>query len=95
MPSESSMNVSLTSELHRYVQSRVRSGQYASASEVVREGLRMLQQHDADRKVAVAELRRQIAAGEQAAERGEVVSAKQAFDKIKSMSRERRRRRAV
>ena len=41
------MNVSLTPELERYVQEKVRSGRYNSASEVLREALRSLQDQEA------------------------------------------------
>ena len=37
------MNVSLTKRQKQYVQARVRSGRYQSASEVVREALRVLE----------------------------------------------------
>ena len=37
------MNVSLTDELSEFVKSKVSSGRYTSASEVVREALRRLQ----------------------------------------------------
>jgi len=40
------MNVSLTPELEEIVQSKVRSGRYRSASEVVREALRLMEAHD-------------------------------------------------
>ena len=40
------MNVSLTPELQAYVNSKVESGRYKSASEVVREGLRLLEEQD-------------------------------------------------
>lgn len=40
------MNVSLTDPLAKYVQARVKSGRYSSASEVVREALRRMQQDD-------------------------------------------------
>ena len=43
MPSRSALNVSLTPELTRYVTACVKSGRYRSASEVLREGLRLLQ----------------------------------------------------
>lgn len=42
------MNVSLTSELERYVREKVDSGLYNSASEVVREALRLLVARDRD-----------------------------------------------
>jgi len=38
------MNVSLSQELERFVHQCVRSGRYKSASEVVREALRLLQE---------------------------------------------------
>ena len=40
------MNVSLTPTLERYIQAKVQSGRYSSASEVVREGLRALQEQE-------------------------------------------------
>ena len=40
------MNVSLTSELEQYVREKVDSGMYYSASEVIREGLRLLKQRE-------------------------------------------------
>jgi antitoxin ParD1/3/4 len=40
------MNVSLTPELERFVSERVASGRYASASEVIREALRLLEERD-------------------------------------------------
>ncbi len=40
------MNVSLTPELEKFVDGKVESGLYNNASEVVREGLRLLKEHD-------------------------------------------------
>jgi antitoxin ParD1/3/4 len=48
MATRTTLNVSLPVELGRLVEDLVRSGHYASASEVVREGLRLLR----DRRVA-------------------------------------------
>ena len=41
------MNVSLTPELEAFVEMAVKSGRYASASEAVREGLRLLEEREA------------------------------------------------
>lgn len=41
------MNVSLTPELEAFVGQAVQSGRYASASEAVREGLRLLEEREA------------------------------------------------
>ena len=40
------MNVSLTPELEKFVAGKVASGRYNSASEVMREALRLLEEHD-------------------------------------------------
>jgi antitoxin ParD1/3/4 len=47
MPPKASLNVSLTPALTTYISSLVAAGQYRSASEVVRAGLRLLQREDA------------------------------------------------
>ncbi|MDZ8108880.1 MAG: type II toxin-antitoxin system ParD family antitoxin [Nostoc sp. DedQUE12a] len=57
------MNVSLSQELEKWVQSKVESGMYTSASEVIREGLRLLKEQDALKAIRLEELRRQIQLG--------------------------------
>jgi len=57
------VNVSLTSELEKYVNEKVASGLYHSASEVIREGLRLLKDQDALRAIRLNELRQQMQAG--------------------------------
>ena len=64
------MNVSLTPELEELVDERVSSGMYHSASEVVREALRLLEERDTVRKLRLAELRQKIARGIEQAEAG-------------------------
>ena len=59
------MNISLTPELAKFVEKEVESGLYQTASEVVREGLRLLKDRDA------RELRADVRAGFEAADRGE------------------------
>jgi len=48
MPNRTTLNVSLTAELGRFVEERVASGRYTTASEVVRNALRLLEERDAD-----------------------------------------------
>jgi len=57
------VNVSLTPELEKYVSEKVESGLYHSASEVIREGLRLLKDQDALRKVRLHQVRQQIQEG--------------------------------
>ncbi|HLP91142.1 MAG TPA: type II toxin-antitoxin system ParD family antitoxin [Nostocaceae cyanobacterium] len=57
------MYVSLTTELEKWVQSKVESGIYTSASEVILEGLRLLKEQDTLKEMRLAELRQEIQKG--------------------------------
>lgn len=57
------MNISLTIELETFIQNKVASGMYNSASEVVREGLRLLQEQDKIAQLS-AEIRQGLDSGE-------------------------------
>lgn len=86
------MNISLTPELESVVNRRVRSGRYGSASEVIREALRLLEERDRLRALRFLELRRDVAAGVDELDRGE--SEPLDASKIKAAGRRLRRRRA-
>ena len=68
------MNVNLTPQLEELVRAKVSSGLYTSASEVVREALRLLQEQDQIREAKLGELRAEIRKG-LASGRGEDWSA--------------------
>ena len=66
------MNVSLTPELEQFVQAKVKSGRYLSASEVIREALRLLEERDRLYQARLADLQKEITIGVESAERGEL-----------------------
>jgi antitoxin ParD1/3/4 len=76
------MNVSLTPELERYVEEKVRSGRYRSSSEVLRESLRIMQQVDEEREARLMALRREIDRGFEELDRGRGVDGEEAFDRV-------------
>lgn len=57
------MNVSLTSKLEGMVRKMVKSGRYNSASEVVRDGLRLVEEREELRKIKLQNLRQAIQEG--------------------------------
>lgn len=76
------MNVSLTSELERFVEDRVKSGAFASSSEVVRAGLRLL----AERETAFGKLKALLLEADQNMDAGNFKrfeSTDQIFDEVK------------
>ena len=57
------MNVNLTPQLEEMVRQKVESGLYGSASEVVREALRLMQEQDRLRAARLEQLRQDVRAG--------------------------------
>ncbi len=88
------MNVSLTPELERFVNERVESGKYQTASEVVRDGLRLLVEREELRQNKLDELRREIAIGIEQADAAKVgpVSAKGTLAQIRNKRHSRKDR---
>lgn len=78
------MNINLTPQLEELVRSKVNSGLYNSASEVVREALRLMEREDLMRTAALAQLRQDIQAGLDSGPAGELD-----IEAIKRRGRER------
>ncbi len=57
------MNINLSPQLESMVREKVSAGLYTSASEVVREALRLMQEKDELRATRLGELRQEIKAG--------------------------------
>jgi antitoxin ParD1/3/4 len=86
------MNVSLTPELERLVEKKVKSGRYQSASEVIREGLRLLEDEDRLRAVRLEEVRTKIQTGLDQLDRGEGRDGEEVYKEMKRLSAAFRKR---
>lgn len=64
------MNVSLTPELEQLIDQKVSSGLYNSASEVIREGLRLLKEQDDMKRLRYETLRTDILRGSEEIQQG-------------------------
>jgi antitoxin ParD1/3/4 len=84
------MNISLTPELEQFVQGKVSSGLYNNASEVIREGLRLLKEHDEVR----LKWREQIERGWQQAQAGDLVGGPSTIREIENRLKVRTKKRA-
>lgn len=79
-------NINLTPQLDTFVDNKIRSGQYANASEVMRAGLRALEKSEKEDRARLKAIRSAVEAGEQSgAAKGDIVAE----------IRERIRRRAL
>jgi antitoxin ParD1/3/4 len=67
-------NVNLTEHFDRFVEAGVTSGRFSNASEVVREGLRLLEQREQEDKAKIEWLRAAAKDGFDAAGRGDYVA---------------------
>lgn len=86
------MTVSLTPELEEFDACRVESGKFVSASEVVREGLRLLEEREARREAELARLRRDVQLGLEQAKAGELVDGEEVFAELERRIAEAKRR---
>jgi antitoxin ParD1/3/4 len=89
MATRTSLNVSLTPELDHFVQERVATGRYQTASEVVREGLRLLEHQERDRQAAFDALRSKLKRAAGQADRGELIDPDETLRKIDGLKRRR------
>jgi antitoxin ParD1/3/4 len=67
-------NVNLTEHFDRFIDKGITSGRFSNASEVVREGLRLLEQQEQEDKAKLDWLRAAAKDGFDAAERGDYVA---------------------
>ena len=88
------MNISLTPELDKFVAGKVESGRYNSASEVVREALRLLEEHDRARSAQIAVFNQELGTRLASLDRGERVEPGAVREWLEHKSRERRKRSA-
>jgi antitoxin ParD1/3/4 len=72
------MNISLTPELERMVDERVKTGRYASASEVIREGLRLLEEQEQFKLQRLAAVRQKIDRGLEQLDKGQGIPGSEA-----------------
>lgn len=93
MPKRVAINVSLTPALAKFVRDRVKRGRYQSASEVVRDGLRVLAEREKERRGALEEVRRKIAEGIARADRGGFVDGEGVFAEWRRRDQAARKRR--
>jgi antitoxin ParD1/3/4 len=67
-------NVNLTEHFDRFIEFGITSGRFSNASEVVREGLRLLEQREEEDKARLEWLRAAAREGFDAADRGDYVT---------------------
>jgi len=87
------VNVHLTPELETLVHNKVKTGRYNSASEVVREALRLFEERDRIREIQIQQLRKKIDEGWASLERGEGVDGEEFFRGLDREERELGRKR--
>ena len=89
------MNVSLGDKWETFVEKKVKSGDYQTASEVLREGLRLLEEKELLKRIGVSslpELEEKLLAGVGGLERGEGIEGEEAFRRLRKGTQGRKSR---
>jgi len=85
------MNVSLTPKLQKFVHAKVENGRYNSASEVVREALRLFEEYDKTRTAQLLEFNHELGQRLASLDRGETVDGSEAHARLQRRSQRQRR----
>ncbi|MDQ2840826.1 MAG: type II toxin-antitoxin system ParD family antitoxin [Acidobacteriota bacterium] len=85
------MNVSLTPDLEKFVSAKVESGRYNSASEVVREALRLLEEHDHARIARLQDFNKELGRRLDLLDQGQGIEPAEARARLKRKSDARRK----
>ncbi len=88
------MNVSLTPQLDKFVVKKVASGRYTSASEVIREALRLMEERDQIRAAEMATFHDELNQRLRSLDRGELADPNFVRRRIEKKSAERKHRRS-
>ena len=73
MSREATLSVSLTNPLKTYIREKVDSGQFESASEVIRQSLRTMQEQEQRERLYWSDLRKKVKEARRAITKGDVV----------------------
>ncbi len=87
------MNVSLGNKWERFVDAKVKSGDFQTASEVLREGLRLLEEKQLVKRISVSslgELKEKLLAGIGSLDRGQRIEGEQAFSVLRQRIKQRK-----
>lgn len=85
-----SINISISAAMRRFIDERVKSGEYASVEDVVRAGIARLMSED---DFEPGEMERFIAKGEADIARGDVIDGEQVFGELCAIERNARKTR--
>jgi antitoxin ParD1/3/4 len=91
MAHRTTVNISLTPELDKFLQSRVKSGRYQTTSEVVREALRLLEHQENERDNAFQRLQAKLERGAAQARRRDLFDGDEVFEELREMIEKHRR----
>ena len=84
------MNIALTPEQEQLIAGKVASGHYQSPSQVIEEGLRLLEAQDQILDLGLDRLREQIAVGLEQLRTGQGIPGEQVFREMHERSEHRR-----
>jgi antitoxin ParD1/3/4 len=88
------MNVSLGEKWEHFVERKVKSGDYQTASEVLREGLRLLEKEELLKRISVRslpELEAKLLQAAESLDAGRGINGEEAFSRLRKRIKARRR----
>ena len=78
----SQLTITVTPELEAFILERVASGRFGTASDVVREGLKLLEVREHEREAVLDEIRREVVIGLEDAKAGNLSDGEEFFAEL-------------
>jgi antitoxin ParD1/3/4 len=90
-PQTEKLSISLPGEMAKWIREKVDSGSYSSNSEIIREGLRLLQDHDERRTQKLKALQNMV---EESIKSGPGIPAEEVFTRMEERNRQWRKKKS-
>ncbi len=83
MVKPSQLMITLTPELEAFIETRIASGRFGTAGEVIREGLQLLEAREQEREAVIEELCQEIEVGVAQAKAGQLRDGREFFEELR------------
>ena len=83
------MNISITEQQREHIKRKVESGIYRSSDDVIAKALELLDEHDEELELELADMRLKVKRGTEQADAGQLIPASEVFDGLLKRNAER------
>ena len=77
------MNIDISEQNQQHIRQKIKSGRYSSPDDVIARALQLLDEHDKELELELADMRAKVQKGVEQADAGQLIPASQVFDELR------------